>query len=82
MDSNSFNKLPIQEKLEAILNEGSRLFNRTFLHYTIQLYSINDFYAEVWYLPFSNKVDKIETLSAEDVIRLYPHNTDISNLLS
>lgn len=82
MDSNTFNTLTIQEKLETVLNEGARLFNRTFLHYTIQLYSISDFYAEVWYLPFSNKVDKIETLTTEDVLRLYPHNTDITDLLS
>ncbi|NLF43907.1 MAG: hypothetical protein GX587_14535 [Bacteroidales bacterium] len=82
MDSNVFKNQSLQEKLEMIFNNGSELYYRSHLYYTIRLYSLGDFFVEVWYLPYSKKIDKVEIISLEDVLHLYRHQFDISELLS
>ncbi len=81
MDKSAFLKAAFKEKVHYVLEHGKQISARQFLYYTIKLYSISDFFAEIWYIPFSNKIDKVELLDIDDVLHLYRNDFDISSLL-
>jgi len=81
MERSAFEKAPLKEKVYITLEQGKVVSNRQFLYYTIKLYSLSDYFAEVWYVPSSNKIDKVETLSIDEVLHVYRNDFDISSLL-
>jgi len=44
---------------------------REYYNHTINLYSLFDFFVEVWYSPGNNKIEKIEVLKSEKTLDLY-----------
>ncbi len=44
---------------------------REYYNHRINLYSLNDFFIEVWYSPGENKIEKIEMLESEKTLDLY-----------
>ena len=41
------------------------------IRYLINLYSLYDFFVEVWYFPAENKIEKIEVMESEKTLDLY-----------
>ena len=80
MTSTQFSELTINEKIELVIDDGTEILNRIFLFYVIRLYSIEDFYVEVWYKTSTNKIDRVEPVQIEDVFHLYERNIDIEDL--
>lgn len=80
MTSTQFSELSINEKIELVIDNGTEILNRIFLFYVIRLYSIEDFYVEVWYKTSTNKIDRVEPVQIEDVFHLYERNIDIEDL--
>ncbi|MBI9033627.1 MAG: hypothetical protein JEZ03_04050 [Bacteroidales bacterium] len=75
-----FDKLTLEKRTHIVFNDGFEVMDRIFLFYQIRLYSLNDFYVEIWYRQIGNKVDKVESLDINDVTHLYGKEIDISGL--
>jgi len=80
MTRTQFSELSINEKIELVIDDGTEILNRIFLFYVIRLYSIEDFYVEVWYKTSTNKIDRVEPVQIEDVFHLYERSIDIEDL--
>jgi hypothetical protein len=80
MTRTQFSELSINEKIELVIDNGTEILNRIFLFYVIRLYSIEDFYVEVWYKTSTNKIDRVEPVQIEDVFHLYERSIDIEDL--
>ncbi len=80
MSIDDFMSLPKPERVHRVLTEGTELMHRIYIYYTIKLYKYSDFFVEIWYLPSSNKIDKIKIVDMEDVLHLYENEIDISDL--
>ncbi|MDX9941198.1 MAG: hypothetical protein RBS53_03165 [Bacteroidales bacterium] len=81
MNQSSFEKATLKEKVYIVLEQGREISSRQFLYYNIKLYMLHDFFAEIWYIPSSNKIDKVETLILDEVLSIYRNDFDISSLL-
>ena len=66
-----FKKLSIYLKGEYVFQEGKYIGVREYYNHSINLYSLNDFFVEVWYSPTENKIEKIEVLESEKTLDLY-----------
>lgn len=80
MTIDEFMSLPKPERVHRVLTQGSELMHRIYIYYTIKLFQYSDFFVEIWYLPSSNKIDKIRIVDIEDVLHLYENEIDISDL--
>ena len=80
MTQEEFMNLPATERAAHVLNDGAELMDRIYIYYLIKLYRLFDFYVELWYLPASNRIDKVFAVSLDDVLHLYEKNIDISDL--
>ena len=80
MTRTQFSELTLKEKIELVIDDGTEILNRIFLFYVIRLYSIEDFYVEVWYKTSSNKIDRVEPVQIDDVFHLYEKSIDIEDL--
>jgi len=75
-----FLSLPKPERVHRVLTQGTELMHRVYIYYTIKLFRFSGFLVEIWYLPSSNKIDKIRIVDMEDVLHLYENEIDISDL--
>jgi len=66
-----FKKLSINAKGELVFQEGKYIGMREYYNYSINLYSLYNFFVEVWYSPGENKIEKIEVLESEKTLDLY-----------
>jgi hypothetical protein len=82
MKKTEFEKAPLREKVYRVLQTGKPITARQFLHYHIKLYAFSDFFVELWYVPASNKIDRVEIMSLDEVLNLYKNAFDISDLLN
>jgi len=75
-----FNKLKIEERLRITFEEGVEVMSRIYLYYTVKLYRIGNMFAEVWYRPHHNRIDRVEAVNLDEVLHLYEKEIDISDL--
>jgi len=66
-----FRQLSIKQKGEYVFQEGDYIGLREYYNHRINLYSLFDFFVEVWYSPGINKIEKIEVLESEKTLDLY-----------
>jgi len=66
-----FRQLSITQKGEYVFQEGKYIGFRKYYNHRINLYSLSDFFVEVWYIPAENKIEKIEVLESEKTLDLY-----------
>jgi len=76
-----FFDLPLLERAAAVLEYGKELISRIHMVYIVKLYCMGDFYVEMWYKQNGTRIDKLEVVDLEDVIRFYEKEIDISDLL-
>ncbi len=81
MDRSSFEQASFKDKVYIVLEQGKEISSRQFLFYNIKLFSLSDYFAEIWYIPSSNKIDKVEVLNIDEVLHIYRNDFDISSLL-
>ncbi|MFP4288690.1 MAG: hypothetical protein ACLFQS_05485 [Bacteroidales bacterium] len=81
MDALHFNNYPLKEKVYLLFEHGNELASRQFLYFNIKLYTLFGFFAEVWYVPNNNKIEKVEVLTTDEILSLYKNEFDISELL-
>ena len=66
-----FRQLSNKQKGEYVFQEGGYIGLREYYNHRINLYSLFDFFIEVWYLPGRNEIEKIEVLESEKTLDLY-----------
>lgn len=71
ISKNRFKELAKLQKGELVFQEGRYIGMREYYNYSINLYSLYDFFVEVWYSPDENKIEKIEVLESEKTLDLY-----------
>ncbi len=81
MTQKEFEQAPLKEKVYRVFEKGKEITSRQFLHFNIKLYTLYGFYVEVWYVPAANKIDRVETLSVDEILSIYKNQFDISKLL-
>jgi hypothetical protein len=77
-----FIALSHQQKVEILFDEGQELMNRIYVFYNIKLYSLFDFYVEIWYKQTTNKIDKVIVVKLIDVVHLYESQINIQDLFT
>ncbi|MEI6750181.1 MAG: hypothetical protein ACOYMF_00920 [Bacteroidales bacterium] len=82
MKEKEFQALSHQEKVELLFDQGQELMNRIFVFYNIKLYSLFDFYVEIWYKQTTNKIDKLNIVKLTDIVHLYESQINIQDLFS
>ncbi len=80
MKAHEFENYPLKEKIFLVFEHGNEIASRQFLYFNIKLYTLFGFFTEVWYIPHSNKIDKVELLSTDEILSLYKNEFDISEL--
>lgn len=81
MNSSDFAVMPLKEKVYLVFEHGNEVASRQFLYFNIKLYTLFGFFAEVWYIPNSNKIEKVEVVSIDEILVLYKNEFDITELL-
>jgi hypothetical protein len=71
MLSDGFDKLPIDEKGEITFGQGKFIAQRFYYNQTIALYSLEDEFIEVWYLPNENRIGNIKLMEDIKTLDLY-----------
>lgn len=82
MTSEQFQRLTSVQQLEQVFDHGTELLSRIYIFYNIRLYLLYDFFAEVWYLQTTNRVDRIIVLNQLDVLDIYDRQIDLDKLLN
>ncbi len=62
-----FRKLPKNQQIYLLFNEGIELTSRQNRSYLIKLYKICDLFVELWYQPSENMVEQIKILTSEEL---------------
>jgi hypothetical protein len=80
MTPEQFRQLTSLQQIELLFDQGRLLMARIFVFYNIRLYTIGDFFVEVWYRQTTNKIDRIVVLGLDSVIDLYENQIKLSDL--
>lgn len=71
MNKDEFDKMTLAEKGMVIMNSAKHLTQVKQESYLLNLYSLNDFFVEVYYSTVKNKIDKIDIINDLSRIDLY-----------
>jgi len=82
MNQDEFLQLTFHKQAEVIFTTGQELMQREHLHYLIRLYSLNDFFVEVWFMPGQNNIENIEIIDENDIIKLYDIHLDVLDIFN
>ena len=66
-----FRLLSTTQKGEYVFQEGDYIVLREYYNHRINLYSLFDFFVEVWYFPAENKIEEIEVMESEKILDQY-----------
>jgi len=71
MKREDFEDMSVAEKGMVIMSEGKHLTQVMHNNQLLNLYSVNDFFIEVYYSMHNNQIDKIEIINDLSRIDLY-----------
>ena len=80
IDLYQFNALTDPEKAQAVLEHGANLKTRKEDGFIINLYSLYNFYVEVWYDEGGNKIDRIRSFNSIDLLGPYIDDIDLEEV--
>ncbi len=81
MTKADFQRAPLKEQVFRVFENGKPIADRRFLYFHIKLYVLYDFFAELWYIPTVNKIDRVVTLNTDEILEIYSSSFNISDLL-
>lgn len=81
MTKDQFKQLTLIEQAQYALEHGDEILERIYIYYAIKLYSVNDFFVELWYHQTGNHIGKIKVVEEDDVIHYYGDKIDISGAM-
>jgi hypothetical protein len=68
------------QRYQLLKNHGTHLASREFPGYFVHLFTLNNFYAEVWVVIGLNQIRWIELQENQDSINLYIDKMDLKGL--
>lgn len=77
-----FSKLPVEEQVTTILGHGNELMERIYIYYVVKLYSLDNFFVEIWYQQFTNRIDRVLVVDMNDILHLYESQINITDLFN
>ena len=80
LSKEAFDGMNKTERVNCVFKEGRELLCRENPNYIISLYLVKDFFVEVWYLPKSRRIDRIELTTNEEVMANYEEEIDLADL--
>ena len=80
LSKEEFDNLGLNEKAFLVFEPGYEISSKVNHTMVVKLYAIIDFFVEVYYLPESNKIDEIKTVTFEEVMNNYSDSIDISDV--
>ncbi len=80
IDLCQFNALPDSEKALTVLEQGTNLKTRKEDGCIINLYSLSDFYVEIWYDQGSNRIDRIRSFKSIEQLEKFLDDIDLEEL--
>ena len=82
MNISEFDKLSFDKKSDKLFTLGNYCGVRAYYNYKINLYSLYDFFVEVYYSPLNNEIEKIESVKDDKILdRFIDSMLDINNQL-
>jgi hypothetical protein len=82
MTKEEFRKLKLSGRYTELKSNGVHLASRDFNGYFVHLFSLNDFYVEVWILIGLGQIRWIEIQENQSQIDLYIDKLDLGDLFS
>jgi hypothetical protein len=82
MTQQEFKKLKLQGRYTWVKNHGVHLASREFNGYFVHLFSLHNFYVEVWILIGLGQIRWIEIQENKNQISLYVDKLDLGSLFS
>ena len=76
-----FNAQTDLDKTQVVLEHGNNLKTRKDEGYIVNLYSLYDFYVEIWYDEESNRINKIRSFKSIDQLGPYIDGIDLGQVL-
>ena len=80
MTKEEFKKMKLTQRYSTLKNEGVHVGSREFGGYFVHLFTLSNFYVEVWMLMGLNQIRWIELQENQETIDLYVDKMDISAL--
>lgn len=75
-----FNTLPKIEQLTELFNSGEEICSRMHKNAIIKLYSLSNYFVEIWYSPSKNIISRIIIVELDQVIHLYESKINLPDL--
>lgn len=82
MTKEEFNKLKLGGRYATVKNSGVHLASREFNGYFVHLFSVHNFYVEVWILIGLGQIRWIEIQENKSQIKLYVDKVDLGKLFN
>ncbi len=80
MNQDQFRRLRRIDQMQMLFDEGEELAGRIYLFFSVRLYSLHDFFVEVWYHQTTNRIDRIIVINSDDVLKLYENQINIGEM--
>jgi hypothetical protein len=81
MTGEEFKFLSLEMKAEQLIDKATRLLTIAYYGYTVRLYSLYNFYVEVYFNPIEKNIDCIAVPETDDLLK-YLNWIDIEALMS
>lgn len=81
LTKSEFNRLALREKTNYTFGRGRLLMRRHARYYTVGLFYVEGFFAEVWYDLRSNDIINIVSFNDTQSLEVYTDSIDINKLL-
>ncbi len=81
LTTKDFSRLPKNEQVYKLFNEGKELLTRKDSMFIVKLFSIDDLYVEIWYNAEKNFIDNIKVVSEQDLVKIYEKEIKLSSLI-
>ncbi|KAA5541186.1 hypothetical protein [Adhaeribacter rhizoryzae] len=82
MNLQVFERLPLEERLQLVWNEGNQLGIRFGRRHNVCLYHLQDFFAEIWLDPEEQSVSMVRAFTSTKCLEPYLSHINISELLT
>ena len=80
MHRDAFNSLSLDKKADLVFQKDSFVDTREYYNQTINLYLVEGYYVEVWYLPTENRISDI-CLPSTAQLSLYKSPVNLDSFL-
>lgn len=75
-----FEKMNKTERYHCVQKKGQEMLSRKISDHFICLFLLTDFFVEIWYETSSNKIDRIDITTPDEITANYEDEIDLTGL--